>query len=167
MIDLGEMGDQFPDFEPADEFGKPSGNFIPQYTKGDKELFDKPVIWDNADMVLINDAMSVAINNLKIPPLIYVGDTLLDYLSGAALENKSMMGTWVDCRDQHGVQSVKFSWVEDNRLTEFDENKGYGGVKLEIEKHDGKKEVWVWMVNHEEPDSFDVELLCWKAKWRD
>lgn len=165
MIDLGEVGDWFPD----EEKEKPeSPHYNPRYQKGLKELYEEPVIWvDGENEMVINEALSQSINTLTIPSVLWVGDDFMDMMSKMYVRGVKIRGRWTDPRSQYPITRVTFSWVEDNRLAEFDEDKQYGGIKLEIDRNDGPTSIWVWMVDHNEPDVYNRELNCWKAKWRD
>lgn len=137
------------------------GVFESRYKLGPREINETPVIWINDDgEFMMNEAFGIAINLMKIPHEILVGDKVLDRLSELHLKHCSFSGDWPDPKATVNIEKIIFSWVERKGLKDDD---GFGGIKLEIVPHKS----YVWMINHRKTKDFNSDLQTWKARWWD
>lgn len=130
--------------------------FISGYKVGKLELSEKPILFEEDGIIILNKKLADFIKINQIPPVIWFSEELLSLFFNQWTH--AVWGKWVDPGGVNDGKLVTWSWVESLHKPKEDKR----AISLEIEGF--RKFIWVLKLI---PENHDLELNLYKGVWPD
>lgn len=146
-----ELGPQY-----ETRFVDGSPKFISGYKVGKLELSEKPILFEEDGIVILNKKLADSIKVNNIPHVVWFSDELLYLYFNQWIH--AVGGKWMDPGGVNNNKIVQWSWVESLHKPKEDKR----AISLEIEGF--RKFIWVLKLT---PENHDLELNLYKGVWPD